>query len=98
MTGLIVKLPLVPKSGTLWGAPVALSAIATAAERVPAALGVNVTLIVQLLDWARLVPQVLLCAKSVLLTPVTLMLPSVSGAAPVFVTVTFCGALVVPVA
>ena len=75
-----------------------MSAIAIAAVRVPAALGVNVTLIVQLLVGARLVPHVLLCAKSVLLAPVTLMLPRVSSAVPVFVTVTFCAGLVVPVA
>jgi hypothetical protein len=65
--------------------------------RVPAALGVNVTLIVQLAPAAKLAPQVLVCAKSVVFPPVNPMLVISSELlVSVLVSVTGCAALVVP--
>lgn len=58
----------------------------------PAAVGVNVTLMAQLAPAAKLVPQVLSCAKS----PVDTMLAMVKALEPVLLNVTVCGALVVP--
>lgn len=57
----------------------------------PAAVGVKVTLIVQLVPLARLVPQVLVCAKS----PLVVMLAMFKTALPVLLRVTFRGALAV---
>jgi hypothetical protein len=68
----------------------------TAAVRAPATVGVNVTLIVQLpLFAATELAQVLLCAKSPLLAPVTAMPVRFSTALPVLVSVTVCEPLVV---
>ena len=65
--------------------------------RVPAALGVNVTLIVQLAPAAKLAPQVLVCAKSVVFPVLNPMLEISSEAlVAVFVSVTGCEAVVVP--
>jgi len=65
--------------------------------RVPAALGVNVTLIVQLAPAAKLAPQVLVCAKSVVFPVLNPMLVISSELlASVLVSVTGCEALVVP--
>lgn len=50
----------VPDRVTDWGLPVALSAIATEADRLPLAFGVNVTLMVQLEFAASELPQLLL--------------------------------------
>jgi hypothetical protein len=47
----------VPVRLTLWGLPLALSAMVSDAVRVPDAAGVNVTLIVQLLPASRPLPQ-----------------------------------------
>jgi hypothetical protein len=58
----------------------------------PAAVGVNVTLMVQFAPAGKLVPQVLLCAKS----PVATMLVIIKAAVPVLLNATACGALVVP--
>jgi len=60
--------------------------------RLPAAVGANVTLMVQLAPTAKLVPQVSICAKS----PVATMLVIIKAAVPVSLNVTVCGALVVP--
>ena len=49
----------VPDRGTVWGLPDALSKTDTKALRAPAAVGVNVTLMVQLPPDATLLPQVL---------------------------------------
>ena len=50
----------VPVRLTVWGLPVALSVRVTAALRTPLAVGVKVTLIVQLAPAATLAPQLLL--------------------------------------
>jgi hypothetical protein len=60
----------VPVSDTVCGLPGALSAIETEAVRVPAAVGRNVTLIVQLALTASVVPQVVVRAKSPEFEPV----------------------------
>jgi hypothetical protein len=67
----------------------------TLADRVPLAVGVNVTLIVQLAPAATLDPQVLVCAKSPGFAPVSEMLWIVS-VFPRLVSVIVCGLLVVP--
>jgi hypothetical protein len=72
--------------------------IVTEAFRVPVAVGLNVTLIVQLAPAATLAPQVFVCEKSPLFVP-PIAIPeplNVSTAFPVFVSVMFCEVLVVP--
>src|SRR5258708_17924176 len=79
-----------PVSETVGGLPTALSVMMMIPLRVPTAVGVNVTWIVQLARPARLLPQLLVCAKS----PLAAMVRLVSGrAALVLVSVTDCGAL-----
>ena len=58
-------------------------------------VGVNVTLIVQLALAASDVPQLLVCAKSVMFVPDMAMLEMVRALAVPFVKVTGCAALVV---
>ena len=60
----------VPVTDTVCGLPPALSAMDTEAVRVPAAVGVNVTLMVQLALIATLVPQVFVWVKSPAFAPV----------------------------
>jgi hypothetical protein len=65
--------------------------------RAPNELGVNVTLIVQLAPAAKLAPQVLVCAKSVVFPVLSPMLViSSEPLVSVLVSVTGCKALVVP--
>ena len=66
----------------VWGLPEALSVTVRVAVRVPVAVGLNVTLIVQLDAAATLVPQVLVCVKSPLLVPVTAMLVMLNAVLP----------------
>src|SRR6266478_3608718 len=84
--------PPVPVSDTVCGLPEALSVMVRVPVRVPVAVGVKVTLTVQLVLTARLVPQLLLCAKS----PLAVMLATLAAAVPVFDTVTGCDALLPP--
>jgi hypothetical protein len=74
----------------------ALSVIVTEAVRIPDAEGVNVTLMVQLVPAATLVPQLFDSEKSVLSTPVTAIEATARAAPPLFVNVTGCAVLVVP--
>jgi len=77
-----------------------LSVIEILAARLPVAAGVNVTFMVQLAPATRLlgvIGQLLVCAKSLELVPVIPMLAMERVAVPVFVSVTLCGELVVPV-
>ena len=92
------KTAIVPVRATVCGLPGALSVMLTAALRVPATVGVNVTLTWQLSLGARVGPQVLVSAKSLALAPTIPMLDSVSVAIPVFVSVAIWGELVVPTA
>lgn len=87
----------VPCNDTVCGELVALSRTANLAVRKPTAVGLNVTLIVQLALAARLPPQVLLGeAKSPASAPVNVMLLIFSVAVPVFLSVTVFAALVTP--
>jgi hypothetical protein len=87
----------VPVRLTDCGLPEALSVMLRLLDRVPGAVGVNVTLMVQFAPAATELPQLLVCAKSPLFVPVTAMLVRFSEALPVFASVTVCAALVVPV-
>ena len=84
---LTVDEPPVPVRLAVRGLPVALSVMVTVALRVPAAVGLKVTLMVQLAPTARLVPQVLVEAKSPLLVPVTATLLIASAEPLPFVSV-----------
>src|SRR5437773_406151 len=88
----------IPLSATFCGLPAALSLMLTAAVRVPLAVGLNVTLILQLAPAANELPQVWVCAKFPALVPVIAMLLMVKIAVPVFLSVTVLAALVVPIA
>ena len=81
----------VPVRLTVWVAG-SLSVIVIEPLREPVALGVKVTLRVQLAPAARLEPQVLVWAKS----PLTVMLVIVRVALPVFFSATVWALLLVP--
>jgi len=72
-----------------------LSEIKTVAERAPVAVGLNVTLMVQLAPPATLEPQVLLCEKSPAFVPETPMLAMLKLVLPVLDSVTDFALLVV---
>jgi hypothetical protein len=92
----------VPLNATVCGLPVALSAMFNVAVRVPAACGVNSTLIVQLAPAAN-VPVALHpapdegsgTAKSSAPGPLVVNPAKLTAAVLVFITVTLCAALVV---
>ena len=84
----------VPVRATTCGLPVALSVMLTDAVRAPAAVGVKMTLMVQLEPTATKVPQVLVWTKSPLLVPVRVRLVMPRATLPVFMRVTFCAGLV----
>src|SRR5438874_746877 len=69
----------VPDTPEVWGLLLALSVTVSVPLRDPVAVGVNVTSIEQLAPAARLVPQLLVCAKSPLLVPVKPMLEILRG-------------------
>ena len=71
-----------------------MSETASAAEIAPEALGVNNTVIVQLLPAANELPHVLASVKSLALVPVKAMPVMVKAALPVLVRVTTSGELV----
>ena len=87
----------VPVRATVCGVPAALSSILIEALRVPAAAGVNVTVIVQLAWDTRDAPQLFVCEKSLLLIPVRVMPVIPKTEPPVLVSVATWDALVVPV-
>ena len=80
-----------PKRLTVCGLPTPLSVTVMLPLREPTAVGVKVTLIVQIAPPARLVPQLLVWAKS----PLATMLVMLRGADARLVIVTIVGALVV---
>ena len=82
-----VEMP-VPERLTDWGLPAALSVMARAAERLLAADGVNLTLMVQLEPAATVVPQLLVWAKSPALVPKTAMLEMFKAELPELLRVT----------
>jgi hypothetical protein len=83
-----------PESAIVCGLPAALSVMVIDPNKLPEALGVKVTLIVQELPAATLVPQLLICAKF----PDCVTLEITSGALPILDKVTGCAALVLPIA
>jgi hypothetical protein len=85
-----------PVSGTDCGLPGALSVTLTAALRLPVAIGVKVTLIVQLLFGCSDDGQLLVCPKSPLSAPVIWIDVMVSGKLPLFVRVVVWGLLLTP--
>lgn len=85
-------LELVPLRLTVCGLPAALSRTLKLPVRVPDAVGVNVTLMLQFPPAASEPPHVLVAAKS----PLATMLVIDSVAPPVLDRVTVCAALVVP--
>src|SRR5258708_4233899 len=88
----LVAVEPIPVRLTDCGLPEALSVMLRVPVRLPDAVGVNVTLMVQFAPAATELPQVLVWAKSPLAaTPVRF-----SEALPVFASVTDCAALVVP--
>ena len=82
-----VEMP-VPERPTDWGLPVALSVTARAAERLPAAEGVKVTLMMQLAPAASELPQLLVWAKSLALMLKTAMLEMLKTELPELLRVT----------
>jgi len=88
----------VPESDIICGLFWALSVITTLAEREPFAVGLNVTVIAQLVP-ANSEPgdgrQVFVCANSPGFAPASAMLVIASGVAPVFLSVTALAALLV---
>ena len=78
----------VPERLTDWGLPAALSVMARAAERLPAAEGVKVMLMVQLAPAASELPQLLVWAKSPELAPKTAMLEMLRAELPELLRVT----------
>jgi len=85
-----------PLNAAACGLPLALSVTATPALRVPVAVGLNVTLIVQLVPAARLAPQVWVWVKSPLLVPVMAMPLMLSAALPALERVIDCATLLAP--
>ena len=86
----VMEMPVpVPVRATVCGLPVALSVIVTVPGRLPADVGVNVTLIVHFAAAATDVPQVLVWEYGALAT----MLVRFNDVVPVFVRVTVCAAL-----
>jgi hypothetical protein len=84
-----------PLNATVCGLPGALSVIVRAADRAPAAVGLKVTLIVQVAPAATDVPQVLTAVKSVLLAPAITLADKLRTADPLLVILTACAALAV---
>ena len=85
-----------PVNGTIWGLPAALSVRVTSACNVPVSIGANTTVIVQWSPGARvlgLMGQLFHWSKSLPLAPVMTILVMSKGTVPVFVNVTFCGAV-----
>ena len=88
-----VKSSPVPLTAMLCGLPAAPSVSVIVAERAPPAVGLNVTVIVQVELGASDDPQSFVCRKSPGLVPVTAMLVMATAPPPEFVTVTICAAL-----
>jgi hypothetical protein len=81
-----------PLKATVCGDPAALSVIVSEPLRVPVAVGVNVTAIMQFAPAATDVPQVFVSAKS----PEAAIELIVRAACPLLVSVTICAALAAP--
>ena len=88
LVGVTVTAVPVPLRGTVCGLPAALSAMDRVAVRAPAAVGRNVTLMVQLDPTLKEDPQVVEREKSPAFVPVRVIPPIVMVAVPVFRSVT----------
>lgn len=77
----------VPLRVTVWGLPAALSVSVTPAERAPLAVGVKVTLIVQVLPAAREAQELLVWEKSLAFVPASARLVRVKAPLPVLLRV-----------
>jgi hypothetical protein len=86
-----------PVRPTFCGLPAALSVMLRVAVRVPLAVGLNLTLMLQLAPAANELPQVWVCAKSPALGPTIAMAVIVTLVVPVFLSATTLAALVVPI-
>ena len=86
----------VPDNATFCGLLAALSLTPKAALRAPLALGLNLTLIVQLAPTANELPQLWVCEKSPALVPVIAIPLIVNVVVPTFVNVTGLAAVVIP--
>jgi hypothetical protein len=82
----------VPAKAIVWGLLGALSVMVTVPYLLPTAVGVNVTLMMQLAPTLRLAPQVLLAAKS----PVAARFVITTVVVPALVRVAFWDALLTP--
>jgi hypothetical protein len=82
----------VPLKVTVWGLATALSVMVTNPARVPLAVGVNVTLIVQLAKAATVPTQLSVSLKS----PLAVIFVTVTGPGPLLLTVIVCAGLVIP--
>jgi hypothetical protein len=87
----------VPLRDTDCGLPAALSEMLSTAVRVPDAVGLNVTLMLQLAPAAKEVPHVSVWAKSPGSVPLMAIPMMVRLLMPTLVKVTVCGELVVPI-
>ena len=87
----------VPIKATIDGLPGRLLLMVRFATRLPAAVGVKVTFTVQLLPEDKELGQVLVWAKSLAFAPVMAIDEMLARIFPVFVSVTACERLVVPV-
>ena len=85
-----VPAPVIETVWTDCATPPLLSVIASAALLVPAAVGLNCTVMLQLLAAFRVPPQLVLFVKSPAFAPVSAMLLMVSVALPVFESFTVC--------
>jgi hypothetical protein len=83
--------PPIPLNGIVCGLLAALSVMVTDPYRLPLAVGVKVTLIVQFAPAATVVPHELACAKS----PVAATLVMINDPLPLFVKVTVCAGVLV---
>src|SRR5579863_773314 len=81
-----------PFKGIDCGLPSPLSVIVTEAFRGPLAVGLKVTLTLQLAPTGKLEPQVCVSEKSPAFVPVMAMLPMLNAFAPILVSVKACAA------
>src|SRR5438874_3554031 len=93
--GLHLPATPVPLRETLLGLPPPLSLMFRVAVRVPNAVGLNVTLMLQLVPATNEVPQVWVCAKFPAFVPVIPMPMMGKVVVPTFVKVTICYGIVV---
>lgn len=97
IAGVVADSP-VPLNSNPCGLPMALSAMETEAVRIPAAVGVKVTLMMQLSPGSTEEPQVLVWLKSPEWVPTIVISLTFKAAVPLLVSTTACAALAEPTA